>query len=51
MFGRTMRDQGEYDLMALELAAHGLWEYWDVSTVIYHLYLVYRKVELPYFSI
>jgi hypothetical protein len=48
-FRDTLTDRRDFDLMALEMAAHGFWEYWDVATVIYDLYLVYRKLELPYY--
>jgi hypothetical protein len=48
-FSDVLTDNRGIDLMALEMAAHGFWEYWDVATVIYDLYLVYRKLELPYY--
>ncbi len=47
--GREVCDKRENDLMALQLAVNGLWEYWDVATVLYHMYVVYRKVELAYY--
>jgi hypothetical protein len=42
-------DNRGLDLLAYQYAANGLWEYWDISSVIYDLYIVYRKLELPYY--
>ena len=41
-------DQRELDLGAYELAANGVWEYWDVASTIYELYMVYRKLETAF---
>ena len=41
-------DQRDSDFGALELAAHGVWDYWDVASMVYELYVIYRKLETAY---
>ncbi len=46
---KVLTDNRELDFLAYQFAASGLWEYWDIAAVIYELYIVYRKLELPYY--
>jgi hypothetical protein len=46
---KELIDNREADFLAYQYAVSGLWEYWDIAAVIYDLYLVYRKLELPYY--
>ncbi len=46
---KELTDNREKDFLAYQFAASGLWEYWYIAAVIYELYIVYRKLELPYY--